>query len=391
MSGPLDGVTVLDLTSVISGPLCTAVLADQGARVIKVETLTGDGMRVAGALRNGVSSMFSAMNRNKESIAIDLQKAEGVALVRKLAAGSDICIQNYRPGVVEKLGLGFEDLSQVNPGIIYGSISGVGPTGPYADRRVYDPVIQAYAGFAATQLTDGKPDLIRTMICDKVTSLTMAQALTAALYERKTTGAGQHVEVSMLEAALYFIWPDRMFPQTFVEKADFDGVDIASMYKTIETADGFITVISVQLAEFQGLCRALKREDWLEDPRFADLPSLYVNFTELYDQITGEIKTWQTTELCERLLAEDVPHAVILDMDDVLTDPQIAAADIITTIDDALAGQMRLVNRNARFSNSVTGIHTPAPSLGQHAETILKEFGYDDNDIDSFRKDGVIL
>lgn len=391
MSGPLSDITILDLTSVISGPLATGILADQGARVIKVESLTGDTMRRGGAVKSGVSSLFSSMNRNKESIAIDLQKPEGVELIKKLAARSDVCLQNYRPGVVEKLGIGFEDLAKINPDIVYASISGVGATGPYAGRRVYDPVIQAYAGYADAQRGGGRPDLIKMMICDKVTSLTMAQAITAALYDRKNTGKGQHVEVSMLEACLYFIWPDRMMGQSFVGQPDTPGGDIAALYQTLETADGFITFISVQLGEFHALCRALDRHDWTQDPRFADIVSMYTNMGPFFPTLMAEIKKWKTDDLVERMIQEDVPFGVVLNRDEILDDPQVNATGILKTFSHELAGEMRHVNRNARFSNSETGIRTAAPGLGEHAEAILTEIGLSNEQIEPLRQAGVIL
>ena len=180
MSGPLSGITILDLTSVISGPMATAVLADQGARVIKIENPRGDSMRMGGAVHKGVSSLFNALNRNKEAIVLDLQTPEGVTALKTLAEQADILVQNYRPGVMDRLGIGYADLKQVNPSLVYGSISGVGAHGPYADRRVYDPVIQAFAGYTHAQAVDGEPNLIKMMVCDKITALTAAQALSAA-------------------------------------------------------------------------------------------------------------------------------------------------------------------------------------------------------------------
>lgn len=391
MSGPLSDVTIVDLTSVISGPLATGILADQGARVIKVEALTGDAMRMGGALKGGVSSLFSAMNRNKESVAVNLQSAKGVDIIKQLIADADVCVQNYRPGVVEKLGIGYRDLSAINPALVYASISGVGASGPYAGRRVYDPVIQAQAGFANAQRVDDKPDLIKMMICDKVTSLTTAQAITAALYDRKNTGKGQHVEVSMLEACLYFIWPDRMMVESFVDEPDFPGGDITGMYRTLPTRDGFITFICVQLGEFHAMCRALDRHDLVDDPRCADIPSMYANMAELFVEIVGEIAKWATDDLVKRMTEEDVPFGVVLDGDGILSDPQIEAQEILQTFDDALAGKMRLVGRNSRFSNHQTGIRAAAPTLGQHAHDVLTAAGYSADQLASFRDEGVIL
>lgn len=376
MSGPLSGITILDLTSVISGPMATAVLADQGARVIKIENPRGDSMRMGGAVHKGVSSLFNALNRNKEAIVLDLQTPEGVTALKTLAEQADILVQNYRPGVMDRLGIGYADLKQVNPSLVYGSISGVGAHGPYADRRVYDPVIQAFAGYTHAQAVDGEPNLIKMMVCDKITALTAAQALSAAYIDRLKTGVGQHVEISMLEACLYFIWPDRFFAESFVEPPEFPGIDITTMYRTLATQDGHITLICVQLDEFQGLTRALNRTDWLEDPRFADLPSMYMNFSALVDDIAQEVKKWATADLSQRLVTEDVPHGIVLSEADILKDPQVNAADVIETIEHPEAGQMRIVGRNARFSE-----HSPEParaakSLGADNLSILESFGH---------------
>ena len=311
MSGPLSDVTVLDLTSVISGPFATAILADQGANVIKVEPPTGDTMRYAGSLRGGAASLFCALNRNKRGITVDLHKPEGVALVKRLAAHADVVAQNYRPGVVERLGLGYDELRKVKDDIIYASISGVGPDGPYAGRRVYDPVIQSHAGYAAAQGGADSPDLIRMMICDKVTALTTAQAMTAALYHHENTGEGQHIQVSMLEAALYFIWPDRMFDESFIGDVDMTGPDIASLYRVIETQDGHLALIMVQVAEFHGCFKALGRHDLVDDPRFQDIPGLLQHAASIIEELRGEFRNWKTEAIAARLVEEDVPFGLV--------------------------------------------------------------------------------
>jgi crotonobetainyl-CoA:carnitine CoA-transferase CaiB-like acyl-CoA transferase len=391
VTGPLSDVTVLDLTSVISGPLATSILADQGARVIKVESPGGDSMRMAGAIKGGVSSLFSSINRNKESISLDLRKPEAIEIINRIAAKADVCIQNYRPGVVEKLGIGYDDLKRINPELIYASISGVGADGPYSHRRVYDPVIQAYAGFASAQAINGEPRLIKMMICDKVTSLTMSQAITAALYDRKNTGKGQLVEVSMLEASLYFIWPDRMLDQSFVDKPDSAGGDMTALYQAVPTQDGHITFMTLQLDEFHGLARAIGKPEWTKDARFQDRMSMYAHYGDIYQEMLEQIGTWETATLAERLTNEDVPFGVVLDPDNILLDPQIQAHQILKTFEDQMAGSMRHVNRSSRFSNHHTGIRSPAPRLGEHSKSILTEFGYSETDIEPLQSAGAIL
>lgn len=373
--GPLAGLNILDLTSVISGPLATAILADQGARVIKVESGTGDSMRMGGALKNGTASLFTNLNRSKESIVLDLQTEAGVAAVKKLAESCDVLIQNYRPGVMDRLGLGFDAIAAINPKLVYASINGVGSVGPYKDRRVYDPVIQAMAGFAAAQTTNGKPELVKMMLCDKITALTAAQAICAGIIEQQRSGVGQHIEISMLEACLYFIWPDRFFPESFVDEADFPGADITGMYRTFATKDGFLTTICVQLGEFQGLCRAVGRDDWIEDPRFADTMSLYMNLQDLLGDIESEIAKFTTANLSARMVEFDVPHGVVLNPEAILANEQVQAAEIVQLLDDPAAGAMRHVARNARFSRSGYRQAKAAPALGGATEALTAEFG----------------
>jgi crotonobetainyl-CoA:carnitine CoA-transferase CaiB-like acyl-CoA transferase len=388
--GPLADVTVIDLTSVISGPFATAVLADQGARVIKIESLTGDTMRFAGSLRGGAASLFCALNRNKEAIALDLHTAEGVAVVKRLAATADVVIQNYRPGVVERLGLDYPAIREVRDDIVYASISGVGPDGPYAARRVYDPVIQSHAGYAAAQGGPGNPDLIRMMVCDKVTALSMSQAITAALYHRLSTGTGQHVEVSMLEAALYFLWPDRMFDESFVGPVDTTGPDIADVYRVMATRDGHLALALVQVDEFHGLFRAIGRAELTEDERFQDVPGLLANVSSIIKEIRAELPKWETSKIAERLLAEDVPFGIVLTGSEVLDDPQVKHLGAIIDIDHPQGGAMRLVERTARFSETPARYRTPAPALGQDTEAVLKSFDFTDREVSALRHAGTI-
>ncbi len=280
---------------------------------------------------------------------------------------------------------------RINPELIYASISGVGSEGPYSHRRVYDPVIQAYAGFASAQTVNGEPGLVKMMICDKVTSLTMSQAITAALYDRKNTSKGQHVEVSMLEASLYFIWPDRMLDQSFVDIPDTEGGDLTARYQAVPTRDGHITFMTLQLDEFHGLARAIGKPEWTKDPRFLDLMSMYRHYGDIYEEMFEQIGTWKTAPLVERLTSEDVPFGVVLDPDNLLLDPQIQAHQIIRTFEDSMAGTMRHVNRSSRFSNHDTGIRSPAPRLGEHTKSILTEFGYSEADIEPLQTSGVVL
>lgn len=240
-NGPLSGLRILDLCSVVSGPMAAVVLADQGADVIKIEPPGwGDGIRNLGASRNGQSAIFALINRNKRSVGINLKHPAGADIVRRLVEDADVVMQNYRPGRMDRLGLGYESLSEINPELIYTSISGVGEVGPYAEQRVFDYVIQGLSGVVDAQSTNGQPEMVRTILYDKLTALTAAQGVTAALLARERGAGGTHVQLSMLDAGIYFNWPELMWNCSF----EGDGVEysgeLADMYEISETSDGHI-------------------------------------------------------------------------------------------------------------------------------------------------------
>ena len=213
MPGPLDGLRIIDATSIVSGPFATSILGDQGADIIKVEQPgIGDLVRYLGLMRNNVSSVFAVLNRSKRSIEVNVASDEGREVIYDLVRKADGFIQNYRPGVAERMGIGYEQLRAINPDLVYVSISGFGDSGPYVDKRVYDPIVQAITGYTDVQgdPKTGRPEIIRTIICDKLTSLTAAQAMTAGLLAKERGQGGQHVKLSMLDASLQFLWSDAM-------------------------------------------------------------------------------------------------------------------------------------------------------------------------------------
>ena len=273
MPGPLDGYRVIDLTSMVSGPLATMMLGDQGADVIKVESLgQGDHTRTGSNRSNGLSSGFLNVNRNKRSIAVNLKDPRGRGAVIRLVETADVFIQNFRPGVVERLGVGEPDIRAVNAGIVYVSINGFGETGPYAHKRVYDPIIQAASGLASVQggSDDARPRLVRTILPDKLTGVTAAQAVTAALLARERTGEGQHVRLSMLDAVVSFLWASDMGGQTFLEQPATEQRAASFIDLIYETKDGHMSVAVMSDGEWIGLTRALERPEWLEGRTLRD-------------------------------------------------------------------------------------------------------------------------
>jgi crotonobetainyl-CoA:carnitine CoA-transferase CaiB-like acyl-CoA transferase len=390
MPGPLAGYRVIDATQMISGPMATMILADQGADVIKIEPPgIGDLTRALGGPR-GMSPTFTVVNRNKRSIVLNLKERQGLAVLKRLVATADLFVQNFRPGVAEQMGIGEAALRQVKPNLVYVSISGFGESGPYVHKRVYDPVIQALSGLASIQAdpATGRPRMMRLIIPDKVTALTAAQAMTAALLARERTGEGQHVRLAMLDAVVSFLWPEAMAGQTFVSTKD---VVIRPQVRDLvfATADGYITVGVVSDAEWLGLTKALEQPEWLEDPRFKT-PAGRVKYGDARLELTAAVLTTRTSaEWLARLDAEQVPCAPVLRREDLFTDPQIAANELIVESEHPLAGRLRQPRPAARFEKTPAELRSPAPQLGEHTESVLAELGLSEGERMSLRERGI--
>jgi crotonobetainyl-CoA:carnitine CoA-transferase CaiB-like acyl-CoA transferase len=392
VSAPLEGVRIIDLSAIISGPMATQILADQGADVIKVEAPgPGDLVRYLGPQRNGVNAMFTAVNRNKRAIVLNLKSPDGRQVLLDLAKTADVFVENFRPGAIEKLGLGYAPLKALNPDLVYVSMSGFGDQGPYARRRVYDPVIQAISGFSDTQqnAATGEPQLIQTLACDKTMAITAAQAITAALYAKARGRGGRLVEINMLDSAIAFLWPDAYYNLSF--EGDFaKSPDFASFYSIRKTKDGFITMIAISDDEFRATTRAIGRPEMADDPRFKTIADRMRNAKVMTDMIAGIVEQMATAEITARLEAEDVPHARVLKREEVLTNEQVAANGSITTFDDPRAGKMRLARNPARFDREALPIRRPAPKLGEHTDEVLRELGREADDIAALRASGAV-
>ncbi|MEA2776311.1 MAG: hypothetical protein QOF90_1717 [Acetobacteraceae bacterium] len=386
MPGPLDGYRIVDLTSMISGPLATMILADQGADVIKVENPDGgDHTRGANNHRNGFSASFLNNNRNKRSVALDLKDPRGLEAVLRLTATADVFVQNFRPGVVQRMGLGEDAVRAVAPNIIYVSISGFGETGPYAQKPVYDPLIQAVSGLASIQAGSDteRPRLVRTIVPDKLTAYNAAQAITAGLLSRERTGKGQHIRLSMLDAIVAFLWSSDMGSQTFVGD-EIPQQDAASFIDLIyETATGPISAAVQTNREWIALARALEKPEWLEDPRFKT-PALRQRHINDRLILTQEVlRTRSAEEWLERLTREGVPCAPVLTRTAMLSNPQVIANGIIVESQHKAAGKLRQARSAARFSVTPATIRHGGPALGEQTAEVLAELGYSTADIEA--------
>ena len=397
MSGPLGGIRVVDLTQVVSGPLATMLLADQGAEVVKVEPsgIGGDVTRLPSFAKGGISALFVNNNRGKRSLAVDLTNDEGRQIIIDLVAKADVFIQNFRPGAIERLGLGYEELKAVNPELIYCSISGFGPDGPYSDRPVLDPVIQGLTSMVSRQLNPQIPfpDLVRNLVADKSTAFTSAQAITAALFSRERTGKGQYLQIPMLDSCLYFFWVDGMMDLTMMDEDVSPGLRLSQVYSITNTADGQLVYFAANDKQRFGLLRALGRDELCEDERFSSLAAISnpENFAALGEIVAKEFEKVTNEEIIPKLIEHEVPCGPILDGEETIEDPQVIHNEVLRVWEHQEAGKIRQPVPAARFSETPAEMRETAALLGQHNDEILEELKRDRETIERLREEGVIL
>ena len=393
MTGPLSGYRIIDMTSVVSGPLCTMMLGDQGADVIKIENPDGgDFTRAMSNRRGGLSAPFINNNRSKRSLAVNTKTKKGLEIVKKLAADADVFIQNMRPGVIKRIGLGEEVIREINREIIYVSISGFGENGPFAERPVYDPLVQALSGLTTIQAgsDDERPRLVRTIVPDKLTGVMAAQAITAALLERERSGEGQHVRLSMLDSVISFLWHSDMGSQTFVG-GEFPQEAAQSFIDLIyETLDGYISVAVNTDKQWLNLANALGHPEWLTDERFKTPALRHKNINDRLNLTQEVLRTKSAKDWLEILEAADVPCAPILRRRDVASHPQVIANQTVQEFPHHAAGQLRQARPAATFSRTPSKIKRGAPILGEYSEEALRNLGYDEGLIKSLIRDGVV-
>ena len=393
MPGPLDGVRIIDFTTMIAGPYGTMILADQGADVIKVEApARSDHARRAGYGQRHFTAAFVNNNRNKRSISVDAKVPEGRQVVLDLARTADVFVQNYRPGVMARLGLDYDDLVAVKPDLIYLSMSGWGERGPYAHKPVYDPIIQALSGLASVQAGSDhdRPRLIRTVLPDKLTGVTAAQAVSAALFARERTGIGQHIRLSMLDSVVAFLWSTDMGSQTFVGK-EVDVAHAATFIDLIyETASGYISVSVMANDQWQGLCHAVGHPEWLDDDRFKTPAGRDRHANERLEMIQQALLGKTADEWLELLEAAGVPCAPVLTRAEMVRHAQVEASGVVIETDHPHAGRLRQARNAARFAVTVPEIRHGAPHLGEHTMAILEDLGYEEDRRESLLANGVV-
>ena len=390
--GPLSGITVIDLTAMISGPVCTMMLGDQGADVIKIEPLTGELTRKVGASKNGMTTSFLCANRSKRSLTLNLKDPKGITVLKKLITKADVLVQNFRPGAMKRMGLSYEEVKKLNKGIIYTSISGFGEKGPYSNQRVYDPVIQALSGLADIQ-RDQKtnfPKMVRTIIPDKTTGMAAAQAISSALFYKERYGTGQHIKLAMLDVMVAYLWPEGSASLSFVGDEGDPSKGQMGLDLVFQTKDNkYITAGAVTDKEWLGMCNAFDRKDLLSDPRFNTPRARFDNKTERRLLIADEIKKHNSLDILTKLHENEVPSAPILSRTELLENEQIIENNIIEFHDSKLFGNIRSPRPAPIYSDSPINGSQLAPLLGQNSIEILKEIDYKDQEIENLLQEKV--
>jgi crotonobetainyl-CoA:carnitine CoA-transferase CaiB-like acyl-CoA transferase len=364
-----SGLRVLDFTTTIAGPHCTRLLADLGAEVIKIEAPAGDMMRTRLPLRNGASSYFGQLNAGKKSVVLDLKSGAAVAAVRRLATDADILVENFRPGVMQRLGLDYAVLGKVNRRLIYCSISGYGQTGPCADMPAYAPVIHASSGFdlanLAYQQGRQRPDHCGVYVADVLAGTYALAAIGAALHQRQATGEGQHLDVSMLESML-------SLTLTELQTAQFEvpPPPARPIFGPVATGDGFISMAVASERTFQGMAAAAGRADWITDPRFAKYLDRRANWGALMDEFEAWSKSLSSAECLRQLDRNSVPAAAYRTVRQAMADPQLEHRGAFGEVEDA-GGQFKVLNPPFRMSAALTTVGSRVPGLGEHTHEVL--------------------
>ena len=380
MSGPFKDVRVLELTSTVSGPFAGMMLADQGAEVIKIEPPgIGDLARFMGTIKDGMGAMFSTLNRNKKCICLDFKNEDDLQVLMNLAATADVLIENYRPGIVKKLGIDYDSLIEIKPDLIYCSISGYGQSGPYVEKKVYDPLIQGTVGIPNAQ-SSVFPELIRTIIYDKVTGLTSAQAISAALYQKANGEGGQYLPISMMESALYYNWPDLMMNYTF-EEGGLNIGELADLFEVYKTLDGGVVLIIIANDEiFTKFCTTFDVNLHLEE-KYSNLVSRIVHREELTKEINKITSKLKSKELEKIMDEEGISASICNDLSEVHLDPQVVEQNSIVEIDHPELGIMRMPKPPANLKGQGIFPRSLAPILGSDNREVLSSINVDDDTI----------
>jgi len=393
--GPLNGIKVLDLSRTLAGPYCSMILADLGADVIKVEQpKTGDETRgFTPPMWGSESCYYLSLNRNKRGITLNLKTNEGREVVRKLVAKSDVLVENFRTGTMEKFGLGYEALKEINPRLVYCSVSGFGRTGPMKDDAAYDLLMQGFAGLMSVTGEPNRPPVkVGFSIADLATGIFAAVAIEAALYQRNFTGKGQSVETSLLETlvSLQTYFAIGHLATGKVPQPLGSAHPNVAPYQVFEAKDGFVIIAVPNENLWPKMCNALGLEKMKEDPRFSVNSKRVINREELVNALNDYTRQYEANEIIETLTKAGVPCGPINSIDKVLTHPQVLEREMVVEVEHPTIGLIKLLGIPMKFSETPGSVHMAPPLLGQHTLEVAKELGYSEEDVAQFRSTGVM-
>jgi crotonobetainyl-CoA:carnitine CoA-transferase CaiB-like acyl-CoA transferase len=392
MHAPFQGIKVIDLSAVVSGPMATGILADQGAQVIKVEAQGGDLTRLIGPAAGDLTPLFMAINRGKRCIVLDLKQAPGQAILRELVAQADVLVENFRPGALDRLGFSYDAVRAYNSRLVYLSISGFGHSGPFANHRVYDSVIQAASGFAAAHPDNdtGEPQLLQTLLCDKITALTAAQALSAALLARYRSGEGQKIELSMLDAAVSFLWPEALYNHAFIDSPRPAVPEFGVSQRLWRCHDGWFAMTTPQNDQFAAMCKVLGKTEMMDQAEFSTILARRDNAEALRALLDPIVAQRSVHELLAQLGAAGVPVGKVNSKVDLAADPQIQHnRTLVDTVYPTL-GRVRTPRAAAVFPSVPSREPPLAGHLGEHTREVLTELGKSPQEIDALYASGVV-
>ena len=393
---PLAGLKVVEMSTMITCSLAAMMMRAQGAEVVKVEpVLMGDPMRYVGSMKNGQSALFHNCNRGKRSLAIDMKNQQGIEAVRRLAAEADVMVNNYRPGVMDALGIGPDAVRALNPRLVNVSVTGFGTVGPMAQRPAYDHVIQGISGLTGLQggdfEGDAEYDFIKMLICDKVTAYTVAQAATAALVARASTGEGQHIDISMLHACLAFMWPDGMMGHTLHDDDVIDMPPMSESYHVLNTKDGSIACTALTDQHWEAILKLIDREELSEDERFATLPGRMMHLPDIMKVLKAGVEKLSMAQVMSAFEAADIPSTPCETRHSVSANEQVQAIGALETYVTENMGKLTAPTPPVLFAGASTSLAEPSPGHGQHSRAIMDELGFDADTVEDMIHKGALL
>ncbi len=395
--GPLAGVKVIELAHIMAGPICGLMLADMGADVIKIEKVPDgdDTRRMVPPTMDGESAAFMILNRNKRGVSINLKSPAGKAVLEKMLAAADVVIENYRPGTMERFGLGYETLHKMNPALIYCQVTGFGRTGPYANRAGFDLIAQGLSGIMSVtgEGAGRQPVKAGPPITDISAGILAAMGVLAAYVHRLKTGEGQLVDTSLLEAGVTTTyWQSAICLATGKSPGAIGSAHpLSAPYQAVQTQDGWINIGAANQANWKRLVEVIGKPELAGNPRFLDNAARLQNLPALIEILTGNFRTRTTSDWLARLEAAGVPAGPVLSIGEMLNDPQVLARNMVVEVEHSRLGKMKTLGPPVKFSTTPSSVRHGAPQLGQHTREVLKEYGYSESEVDKLTGNGDVI